>query len=248
MHNLASPRPGYPEQVLDTSAPNLARAYDYLLGGGAHFAADRALAGRLLSLYPRTGELLIASRTYVAGSLEQVARQGVDQFVDIGSGLPTRPSTHETVRRVSPRSRVVYVDHDPAVIRHAASLVPPGVRVTDGDLAEPEAILDALSGSAPIDLSRPVCLVLAMVLQVLDPSAARAIVGVLVRALAPGSYLIVSVGEGDAGRLPDAVAPGGFVPEDVAFLFAGLDMAPPGVRPGPVLCATGHKPAGLARG
>jgi hypothetical protein len=234
--------------VLDTSVPNLARAYDYLLGGGAHFAADRALAGRLLSLYPRTAELLIASRTYVAGSLDQVARQGVDQFVDIGSGLPTRPSTHETVRRVSPRSRVAYVDYDPAVTQHAATLVPSGVRVTEGDLAEPEAILDALSGSASIDLSRPACLVLAMVLQVLDPSAARAIVGVLVRALAPGSYLIVSVGEGDAGRLPDAVAPAGFAPEDVASLFGGLDIAPPGVRPGPVLCATGHKPAGLARG
>lgn len=234
--------------MLDTSTPNLARAYDYLLGGGAHFAADRALAGRLLSLYPRTAELLIASRTYVAGSLEQVARQGVDQFADIGSGLPTRPGTHQTVRRVSPRSRVVYVDHDPAVIWHAATLVPPGVRVMEGDLAEPEAILDALSGSASIDLSRPACLVLAMVLQVLDPPAAHAVVGVLVRALAPGSYLIVSVGEGDTGRLPDAVAPGGFTPGDVASLFGGLDMAPPGVRPGPVLCATGRKPAGLARG
>lgn len=234
--------------MLDTSTPNLARAYDYLLGGGAHFAADRALAGRLLSLYPRTAELLMGSRTYVAGSLEQVARQGVDQFADIGSGLPTRPSTHETVRQVSPRSRVAYVDHDPAVISHAAALVPPGVRVMEGDLAEPEAILDTLSGSASIDLSRPACLVLAMVLQVLDPSTARAVVGVLVRALAPGSCLIVSVGEGDAGRLPDAVAPVGFAPEDVAFLFAGLDMAPPGVRPGPVLCATGRKPAGLARG
>ena len=234
--------------MLDTSTPNLARAYDYLLGGGAHFAADRALAGRLLALYPRTADLLIASRTYVAASLEQVARQGVDQFADIGSGLPTRPSTHETVRRVSPRSRVAYVDHDPAVISHAATLVPPGVRVMEGDLAEPEAILDTLSGSALIDLSRPACLILAMVLHVLDPSATRAVVGVLVRALAPGSCLIVSVGEGDAVRLPDAVAPGGFAPEDVTSLFGGLDMAPPGVRPGPVLCATGRKPAGLARG
>jgi SAM-dependent methyltransferase len=234
--------------VLDTSTPNLARAYDYLLGGGAHFAADRALAGRLLSLYPRTTELLIASRTYLAGSLEQVARQGVGQFADIGCGLPSRPSTHETVRRVAPRSVVAYVDRDPAVIRHASTLVPPGVRVMEGDLAEPEAILDTLSDSAAIDLSRPACLVLAMVLQVLDPPTARAVVGVLVRALAPGSCLIVSVGEGDAGRLPDAVWPGGFTPEDVTSLFGGLDMAPPGVRPGPVLCATGYKPAGLTRG
>jgi hypothetical protein len=233
--------------VLDTSTPNLARACDYLLGGGAHFAADRALAGRLLSLYPRTAELLIASRTYVAGSLDHVARQGVDQFADIGSGLPTSPSTHESVRRALPRARVVYVDHDPAVVGHASALVPPGVRVLEGDLAEPEAILFALSGTASVDLSRPVCLILAMVLQVLDPGTARAVVGVLVRALAPGSYLIVSVGEGEAGRLPGAVAPGGFAAEDVASLFGGLDMVPPGVRPGPVLCATGYKPPGGIR-
>jgi hypothetical protein len=238
--------------VLDTSAPNLARAYDYLLGGGAHFAADRALAGRLLALYPRTPELLSASRTYVADSVTSVARQGVDQFADIGSGLPTRPSTHEAVRRAAPlpeampRARVAYVDHDPDVISHVSGLLPPGVRAMEGDLAEPETILATMEGF--IDLSRPVCLVLAMVLQVLDPGTARAVVGVLVRALAPGSCVIISVGAGEDGRLPDAVSPGGFAAEDMASLFGGLDLVPPGVRDGPVLHATGYKPAERGRG
>ncbi len=226
--------------MLDTSTPNIARAYDYLLGGGASFAADRALAGRLQALYPRAGALLLSSRTYLADSITAVARAGVDQYLDVGSGLPTRPNTHETARGAQPLARVVYVDRDPAVVGHASSLVPPGVRVLQGDLAEPEALLGALPGL--IDLSRPACLVLTMIVQALDPGTARAVTGVLVRALAPGSYLVLSAGAGEAGRLPDAVSPEGFTAEDVTALFGGLDLVPPGIRlMGEVLCGTGVK-------
>jgi hypothetical protein len=227
--------------VLDISTPNIARAYDYLLGGGANFAADRALAGRLQTLYPRTRELLLSSRTYLADSIGYVARQGVDQYLDVGSGLPTRPNTHETARRILPLARVVYVDSDPAVVRHANSLVPSGVRFLEGDLAEPEALLGALPGL--VDLSRPACLVLTMVLQVLDLGTARAVAGVLVRALAPGSYLVLSVGAGEDGRLPDAVSPGGFTAEDVTSFFGGLDLVPPGIHQGDLLCGIGRRRA-----
>ena len=229
--------------MLDTSAPNLARAYDYLLGGGANFAADRALAGRVLAACPRAGELLSVSRTYAADSLTHIARRGgVDQYLDVGSGLPTRPSTHEVVRALRPHARVVYADRDPAVVAHASALVPPPVRVIEADLAEPEALLAALPEF--IDLSRPLCLILTMVLQVLDAGTARAVVGVLVRALPPGSYLVLSVGAGESGRLPDAVAPGGFTADDVMSFLGGLDLVPPGMRQGDVLCGTGVKPAG----
>jgi hypothetical protein len=238
--------------VLDTSAPNLARAYDYLLGGGANFAADRALAGRLTALYPRAPELLSLSRTFLADSLTHIAtpvlgRPDIGQYVDVGAGLPTRPSTHSVVlgaaggvpgRGGPGRAGVVYVDNDPVVVQHAASLVPPGVRAVEGDLSEPEALVGLF------DPSRPSCLILTMVLQVLDPGTARAVVGVLVRALAPGSFVVISVGAGDEGRLPDAVVPGGFTPEDMASFFAGLELVPPGIRPGPVLCATGVKAGG----
>lgn len=226
--------------MLDTSTPTIARAYDYLLGGGANFAADRALAGRLQSLYPRVRDLLLLSRTYLANSVAFVARQGVDQYIDVGSGLPTRPNVHETARAVLPLARVAYVDSDPAVVRHAISLVPPGVRYVNGDLAEPEALLAALPGL--IDLSRPACLVLTMVLQVLDPGTARAVAGVLVRALAPGSYLVLSAGAGESGRLPNAVSPGGFSGEDIGSFFAGLDLVTPGIMEGEVLCGLGMKP------
>jgi hypothetical protein len=225
--------------VLDTSVPNLARAYDYLLGGGASFAADRSLAGRLTALYPRTPDILSFSRTFLADSVASLVSQGVTQFVDLGSGLPTAPSVHGTALRVSRAARVVYVDRDPAVVTHAASLVPASVRAIEGDLAEPEAVLESLRSY--VDFGAPVCLILALVLQVLDQGIARAVVGVLVRALPPGSYVVITAGAGEAGRLPDAVTPGGFTADDVARFFAGLQLVPPGIQSGPALCGVGAK-------
>ncbi len=209
--------------MLDTSTPNIARAYDYLLGGGASFAADRALAARLRNLYPRTADLLLSSRTHLADSVTYVSHAGVDQYLDVGSGLPTRPNTHETARRRHPRARVVYVDRDPAVVQHGNSLVPSGVRFLGGDLAEPEALLGALPGL--IDLSRPACLVLTMILQVLDPGTARAVAGVLVRALAPGATWCFPSARGNPGGSPTRLAAGS-TPADVTSFFAGSTWYP----------------------
>jgi hypothetical protein len=225
--------------VLDTRTPSVARAYDYLLGGEASFAADRALAGRLAALYPRLADNLISSRLQVADSVAHIARQGVGQYLDVGAGLPTEPSTHSIAQALLPAARVVYIDHDPVVVTHGTALVPPGVRYQNGDLTEPEALLDAL---ASIDLSRPVCLVLALVVQAIESGTVRAVVGVLVKALPPGSYLVATVGAGDPGRLPDSVWAAGASEADLASFFGGLDLVPPGItRRGEVLCATGVK-------
>ena len=227
--------------MLDTRTPSVARAYDHLLGGEASFAADRALAGRLLALYPRLQDVLISSRTQVADAVARIARHGVDQYLDVGAGLPTRPSTHATARALLPAARVAYVDRDPLVVEHGTDLVPPGVRYCSGDLTEPEALLDTLVGV--LDFTRPVCLVLALVVQALEPGTARAVVGVLVKALPPGSYLVATVGAGDAGRLPDAVWPAAATEADLAAFFGGLDLLPPGIsRHGDVLSGVGVKP------
>jgi len=225
--------------MLDTAAPSLARAWDYLLGGGASFAADRSLAMRLEALHPGIREDLFSSRTYAAAAITRIARSGVDQYLDLGAGLPTRPSTHETARAIVPGARVAYVDRDPVVTEHGRSLVPAGVRYLHGDLAEPEAVLASGDLTGFLDFSRPVCLVLTLVLHVLDPGTARAVVGVLVRALAPGSYLVVTVG---AAGLPESVRSGGFTAADVAAFFAGLELVPPGIEEGSVVRATGVKP------
>ena len=244
--------------MLDTRTPSVARAYDHLLSGEANFAADRALAGRLLALYPRLQDTLISSRRQVADAVARIAGHGVDQYLDVGAGLPTRPSTHATVRALLPAARVVYVDRDPLVVEHGADLVPPGVRYHSGDLTEPEALLATLSyrraSAAPaqppapeapgfLDFARPVCLVLALVVQALDPGTARAVVGVLVKALPPGSYLVATLGAGDAGRLPDSVWPSAATEAELAPFFGGLDLLPPGIsRHGEVLSGVGVKP------
>jgi hypothetical protein len=249
--------------VLDTSTPNLARACDYLLGGGASFAADRALALRLEGLYPGIRDILFSSRSYTADAVARVARGGVDQFLDLGSGLPTTPATHETARAFQPRARVVYVDRDPAVVQHGQALVPAGVRYVAGDLAEPEAILASADVRGLLDFARPIGLVLTLVLQSLDAGTARAVGGILVRALPPGSHLIAtavpSAGRGGPGKpaqasMPGFVWTGPFTPDDLASFFAGLDLLPPGVTEGPgapdgrALCASGtKKDAGFKR-
>jgi len=242
-------------QAIDTSTPTLARAYDYLLGGRAHFAADRSLAGRVQDMYPHARTLLSLSRTFRASAAASLAGGDVSQFIDVGCGLPTAPATHQSALSARRDARVVYVDRDPAVVSHVAALLPPvrppaQVRVIEGDLAEPEALLWSLR--AALDLSRPACLVLGLVLQVLDLGTARAVVGVLTRALAPGSYVIVTCGAGDAGRLPDAVSGAGLTRTDVESFLAGLELQEPGVRlepaesgsaePGLLLCAVGRKP------
>jgi S-adenosyl methyltransferase len=227
--------------AVDTSTPSLARAYDHLLGGRANFAADRSLAARLRHMYPRTPTLLSLSRAYTATAVSASAADGVAQFIDVGCGLPTSPAVHEAALRARREAHVVYVDRDPAVVSHAAALVPPMVRVIEGDLAEPEALLWSMRPL--LDLSRPACLVLALVVQALpDPGLARAVVDVLVRGLAPGSHLIVTAGHGDDGRLPDAVTRASLTERDFESFFAGLDLLPPGVEAGPVLCGTGRKP------
>jgi len=250
-------------QAVDTSSPSLARAYDYLLGGRANFTADRALAGRLRALYPATSQVLSVSRAFLASSVADLARAGIDQFIDVGCGLPTRPAVHEAVLRARPGARVVYVDRDPAVVSHATALLSPlppaaQVRVIAADLAEPEALSWSLRPL--VDLGRPSCLILALVVQALEPGLATAVVGVLIRALAPGSHVIVTCGLGAEGRLPDAMSGSGLTAPDLSAFLAGLDIAPPGVeqlprlqrspgarpgqgdQPGLVLGAVGRKP------
>lgn len=233
--------------MLETSTPCLARACDYLLGGGASFSADRALALRLMRMYPGLRTVLSASRRFAADAIAKIAAGGVDQYLDLCSGLPTAPAPHETARAFRPAARVAYVDRDPAVVQHGRALVPAGVRYLAGDLAEPEAILASGDLAGFIDFSRPVCLSLTLALQVLDPGTARAVCGVLLRALAPGSYLVATAASVESA-LPDFTWPGRFTADDLESFFAGLDLVPPGVQPGPgqpaagALCAVGVKP------
>jgi hypothetical protein len=182
---------------LDVSTPNVARMYDYYLGGLASFAADRAAAERVLDCLPNQRRSAEENRRFLGRAVEYLAgpQCGVSQFLDIGVGLPTTRSVLEMARAVNPAARVAYVDNDSLVVSHGkAMLVDPGCSVVvEADLRDPVDLLSDPGIRAHLDFSRPVGLLLVNVLHWLPDSASPShVLSVLRDALAPGSYLVLT--------------------------------------------------------
>ncbi len=261
--------PAEPLVPFDASKPNIARAYNYLLGGKDHFPRDRELAEELLAIYPPIRRMVHENRHFLEQALMHVVVQGIAQYVDLGAGLPTKPTVHEIVRRHSHRGAIAYVDNDPVVISHIRALIENAdarVRAVPGDVADPAAVLAAPELPDFIDLARPACLILGMVLHFFDAARAREVVSAYVSTLAPGSYVIISVGRGDddigerVTSAYDAAPLYNHTPEEVASFFDGLDLVEPGVtearawrpgwpaapiavrRPGQILAGVARKP------
>ncbi|HEX3957696.1 MAG TPA: SAM-dependent methyltransferase [Trebonia sp.] len=190
-----------PVPEIDVTRPHPARMYDYCLGGKNHYAADREVADKVLAGAPsaRTGPQ--ENRAFLGRAVRFLtAEAGIRQFLDIGTGLPTSSNVHEAAQQIAPSSRVVYVDNDPVVVNHLHVLLAkgnPGVAAVDGDVRDAETILAKVSaGSAPglVDLKAPMCLIMGSLLQFFEPDAARDLVARYIAELAPGSYLVLSVG------------------------------------------------------
>jgi hypothetical protein len=221
----------------DPTRPNVARVYDYLLGGKTNFAADRDEAARLLEVYPPIRELARENRQFLTRAVTHVARQGVTQFIDVGTGLPTSPNTHEIAQLADPAARVAYVDNDPVVITHARCLLAKsaGVVAVPGDLRDPDAILGSPELASLIDLAEPVCVLLVAVLHFLGTPTAAKVTAAFTRAMAPGSYLVLSVGHADPGKMTaihrayTAARLHHHAGEDIRAFFSGLDLIPPGL-------------------
>jgi S-adenosyl methyltransferase len=150
---------------IDTSTPNTAGVYDYLLGGTNSFPADQAMAKELLRLVPDTGRQIRENREFLGRAVRDlVTTKGITQFLDIGSGLPTNDNVHQIAQRTSADSRVVYVDHDPMVVRHAELLLAGtnGVTIFQEDVRNPANVLER--AEAVLDLSQPVALLLVAIL------------------------------------------------------------------------------------
>jgi hypothetical protein len=182
----------------DPSAASIARVYDYLLAGKDNFAADRAVAERLLAVAPLTAVVTRENRQFLARAVTWTANREIGQFIDLGCGMPTVPNTHETARAIDPGARVAYVDNDPVVLSHLcarAAKGDPGVTVADRGVREPAAVLDAIA--AGIDLSAPACLLMGFLLHLFAPGAARDLMARYAAALAAGSYVVLSVGRAD---------------------------------------------------
>jgi SAM-dependent methyltransferase len=237
-------------EPFDPSRPNIARVWDYWLGGTAHFSADRVLAEKMLAVHPPSAQMARENRQFLGRAVSYVAARGVRQFIDVGAGLPTAVNTHEIARRFGPAARVAYVDNDPIVISHARSLLAksPGVIAVPGDMRDPGRILADAGLAGLIDLAEPACVILCGVLHFADAGTARTIAAAFARALAPGGYLIISAGSGspsEAATFTSAYTAARIYihpPGEIVSFFGGLDLVPPGVVPVRGWCGDGPAP------
>ena len=231
---------------IDTTAPHPARVYDFWLGGKDNFEADRRTAEAGFRAFPGVLQSVRANRAFLARVVRYlVTEAGIRQFLDIGSGLPTASNTHEIAQQKAPESRIVYVDHDPVTVLHARVMLqssPEGkTDFYQADARDPESILE--QARATLDFGKPVAVIVLGVLHFLpDDEQAAAITAALGAAVAPGSHLAVShlardIEPETMARYVAGMAETGYPHlelrdrEQVAGLFAGLDLLDPGVVP-----------------
>lgn len=189
------PEQGRAPSELDFTRPNVARMYDYYLGGKDNFAVDREAAEKAIAAAPVAAEMAVENRAFLGRAVRSLAESGIRQFIDIGTGLPTMGNVHEVAHQVAPEARVVYVDYDPVVVAHARALLMEHDRTTiiQADMREPEVILEHRDLRRLIDLGEPVAVLMVAVLHFVteeeDPSR---IVTRFRDAMAPGSHLVIS--------------------------------------------------------
>ncbi|RAY16640.1 SAM-dependent methyltransferase [Actinomadura craniellae] len=239
--------PEVPEQApagIDVSTPSFARVYDYFLGGKDNYAADRQVADMVMQLVPEAPVVARGNRSAIDRAVRYLAGAGgIDQFVDIGSGLPTASNVHEAAYQTNPAAHTVYVDNDPIVLAHGRALLTEvGVAtVIQGDLYEPEKIFNDPALTALIDLDRPVGIILAAIVHhVPDERDPAAVVRGLHDFVAPGSHFVLTHlhDSGDDPRIAEArkilqTGLGGSYfrsAAEVAGFLDGLTLLEPGVR------------------
>lgn len=184
------------QAVIDTSVPSIARVYDYLLGGKHYYEVDRVASEAMVDAVPETTLLAAANRSFVRRVVRfLVGEAGIDQILDIGSGLPTAGNVHEIAQEINPRTRVVYVDKDPIVLANGRALLSANENTTVimADLREPAAIFDHPDTQRTLDLSRPFAVILGGILMhIEDEEDPHGIVSVIRDRLPAGGYLVVS--------------------------------------------------------
>lgn len=227
----------------DASVPNVARIYDYLLGGKDNYAADRETADQLKVTIPDIVRGAQENRRFLGRAVRHLTRNGIDQFIDVGTGLPTQDNVHEVARKHDAEARVVYVDNDPYVIVHARALLAHGngIKAIEGDLRDPVGILADPTLNTVIDLSRPVAVLLVAIGHfITEQEDLPGIIAQIRDAIAPGSYLALTHGtvdnlsaeQAEKGPKLYAEASAPFVPRtrhEVTRLFDGFGLIAPGV-------------------
>ncbi|WP_175647365.1 SAM-dependent methyltransferase [Streptomyces cyaneochromogenes] len=227
---------------IDTTKPHPARMYDWYLGGKDNYPVDEAMGQQMLALDPRVPVMARVNRAFMHRATGWLAQQGVRQFLDIGTGIPTEPNLHQVAQRIAPDARVVYCDNDPIVLAHAAALL----RGTDegvteylqADVRDPDAIIEG--AKQVLDFGRPVALSLVALLHfVSDEDGAHELVRRLLSELPSGSYLVMSHASADftpeeSKAATEKLKAAGVTlalrsREEFSRFFDGLELVEPGV-------------------
>ncbi|MGC5029572.1 SAM-dependent methyltransferase [Micromonospora sp. DT229] len=188
-------QPDGPPIEIDLSRPSAARVYDYFLGGAHNFEIDRQLADQIAAMTPNLPATMRAGREFLRRAVRVLLDAGIDQFLDIGSGIPTVGNVHEVAQAANPKARVVYVDIDPVAVAHSRELLADNelTGVIHADLREPERILAEAGRLQLLDFGRPMGILLAGVVHfVPDADRPADILATLRAAAAPGSHLVIS--------------------------------------------------------
>jgi len=243
-------RPAWAPRSIDITVPSVSRIYDFYLGGSYNFEVDREAARKAMEFMPGLPKIMQANRAFMRRAVRFAVAEGVTQFLDIGSGIPTFGNVHEVAQAADPEARVMYVDHDPVAVAHSKVVLEGNDRagVLAADLRKPRDILDSDEVGRLIDLNRPVALLLVAILHFVeeadDPYGA---VAELREALAPGSMLVLTHAAYEGIPLPPERAEGAVdvyrdmrnplimrTRDEIARFFEGYDMVEPGLVPMPL--------------
>jgi hypothetical protein len=228
---------------IDPNRPSAARIYDYFLGGTHNFAADRAVAARAIELVPEIPAIAKENRAFLRRAVRFATAEGIEQFLDIGSGIPTEGNVHEVARATRPDARVVYADVEPTAVIHARAILgdDPNTVAVQADLHDADALLEHPDLRRLFDLDKPVCLLMiAMLHFVPDTTRLRAALRRYHAALPSGSLVVVSHGtesstrKGEQSTLAELYTRSGtpLVLRDrdqLADLLGGWDLVDPGI-------------------
>ena len=227
----------------DPSIANAARIYDCLLGGKDNFEADRIAAGELTAIAPDAPQAALDNRNFLGHAVRFLAGEaGISQFLDIGSGLPSMGNVHEIAQEKNRDTRIAYVDYDPVVISHAQNRLADekNVIAIEGDLRQPEDIINSPMLKGTINFEQPVAVTLVAILHFLEDKDAHQAVRYLKDVMAPGSYLVISHATPDDARDGEAEQIVGVykhasanlhirTKDQISRFFEGLELVPPGV-------------------
>lgn len=235
---------------IDTSRPQSARIWNYWLGGKDNYAADRAAGDDVIARMPDIVDGARAERAFLVRAVRFLVGEGVRQFLDVGTGLPTMNNTHEVAQSIAPECRVVYVDNDPIVMVHARALLSStsegATHYVQADLRDSDTVL--AEAAKTLDFRQPVALMLlGVVNHVMDSEEASSVVGKLVTALPPGSFLVLTHstaeihGEPMRQAMREITESGGTPvtarnPDEIRAYFKGTELVEPGV----VSCSHWH--------